>query len=172
MRTNILFAGAAALTLAACGSGGEAVEGKKADEAKAPASSGLPSGPTPGLWRITTQMAGMPAGVAMPAIETCVTRQDFADMQRSPGQEAPEGVECSEQTFRRDGDAMVGHSVCEMPGGGRAETDMRVTGDFSRRYTMEVRTRMTPAPAPSVAETTMTMTAERIGDCPAGSAAQ
>ncbi len=172
MRITFLFAGAAALTLTACGSGGEAGDGKKADEAKAPTAAGPPVGPTPGLWRITTRMAGMPAGVAMPAIETCVTRRDFPDMGRGPGRRAPEGVECGEQTFRRDGDAMVGHSVCEMPGGGQAETDMRVTGDFSRRYTMEVRTRMTPAPAPSMGETTMTMTAERIGDCPAGSVAQ
>jgi hypothetical protein len=171
MRTKILIAGLAALTLAACGSGEEAVDGRKTGEAKAPASAGM-DGPRPGLWRITTRAPGMPEGVAMPAFETCVTRQDFSEMQRGPGQEMPEGVQCSEQSFRRDGDAMVGRSVCTMPDGVRAETDTRVTGDLSSRYSMEVTTRMTPAPIPSMAETTMTLTAERIGDCPAGSAAQ
>lgn len=170
---RLALAGLIGLSLTACGQGDDKAPASKAavDAGSAPAAAAM-EGPSPGLWRITTQVPGMPAGVAMPAIETCVTQQDFSDMQRGPGQEAPEGVQCSEQSFRRDGDAMVGHSVCDMPDGVRAVTDMRVTGDFSRRYSMEVKTRMTPAPAPSMAETTMTMTAERIGDCPAGSAAQ
>ena len=164
---------AGCIALAACGQGDDKAPASKADPGGAPApAAAAMEGPRPGLWRITTRMPGMPAGVSMPAIETCVTRQDFSEMQRGPGQEAPEGVRCSEQSFRRDGDAMVGHSVCTMPDGGRAETDTRVTGDLSSRYAMEVRTRMTPAPDPSMADTTMTMTAERIGDCPAGSAAQ
>lgn len=171
MRTSILIAGVAALALAACGSGEEAVDGGKTDEVRAPGSAGM-DGPSPGLWRITTRASGMPQGVALPAFETCVTRQDFSEMQRGPGQDMPDGVRCSEQSFRQDGDAMVGRSVCTMPDGVRAETDTRVTGDLSRRYSMEVTTRMTPAPIPSMAETTMTMTAERIGDCPAVSAAQ
>lgn len=170
MRTLALtLVGLAGLTLAACGQAGD----KAPASGAAPAPASVPmEGPRPGLWRITAGIPGMPEGVAMPPIETCVTRQDFSEMQRGPGQEAPEGVECSEQSFRRDGDVLVGRSVCTMPDGSRAETDTRVTGDLSSRYSMEVKTRMTPAPAPSMAETTMTMTGERIGDCPAGSAAQ
>ena len=171
--TTLTLAGLAGLTLTACGQGDDtslaAATGAGADSA--PAATAM-EGPRPGLWRITARVPGMPEGVAMPPIETCVTRQDFSEMQRGPGQAAPEGVECSEQSFRRDGDAMVGRSVCTLPDGGRAETNTRVTGDLSSRYSMEVTTRMTPAPEPSMAETTMTMTAERIGDCPAGSAAQ
>lgn len=166
------LAGCIGLALTACGQGDDKAPASKADAGggSAPAAAGM-EGPRPGLWRITTRIPGMPAGVALPAIETCVTRQDFSEMRRGPGQ-APDGVQCTEQRFRRDGDAMVGHSVCNMPDGVRAETDMRVTGDLSRRYSTEVRTRMTPAPDPSMADTTMTMTAERIGDCPPGSAAQ
>lgn len=171
MRTRILIAGLATLALGACGSGEDAVGGSQTGEAKAPASAGL-DGPRPGLWRITTRAPGLPEGVALPAFETCVTRQDFSEMQQGPGQDMPEGVRCSEQSFRRDGDAMVGRSVCTMPDGVRAETDTRVTGDLSSRYSMEVTTRMTPAPIPSMAESVMTMTAERIGDCPATSAAE
>lgn len=170
MRFNILIASVAALAATACGSGGEAGEADTADDATATAA--LPSGPAPGLWQITARIPGMPEGVAMPPFETCVTREDFSEMQRGPGQGMPEGVVCSEQSFRRDGDALVGRSVCTMPDGVRTETDTRVTGDLSRRYSMEVATRMTPPPTPSTAETVMTMSAERIGDCPAGSAAE
>ncbi len=166
---TLTLAGCIGLALTACGQADDKAPASKADSAPAVAAM---EGPRPGLWRITARIPGMPEGVSMPPIETCVTRQDFSEMQRGPGQEMPEGVECSEQTFRRDGDAMVGRSVCTMPDGTRAETDMRVTGDLSSRYSTEVRTRMTPAPDPSMAETVMTMTAERIGDCPAGSAAQ
>ena len=170
---TLALAGVAGLVLTACGQGEDTSPATEAAGGAdpAPVTAGL-DGPRPGLWRITARVPGMPEGVAMPPFETCVTRQDFSEMQRGPGQERPEDVRCSEQSFRRDGDAMVGRSVCEMPNGGRAETDFRATGDFSSRYSMEVTTRMTPAPAPSMAETTMTMTAERIGDCPAGSAAQ
>ncbi len=163
----------AGLALTACGQGDDTTPAAQAPAA-APASqaAAVMEGPRPGLWRVITRAPGLPEGAAMPAIETCVTRQDFSDMQRAPGQDMPDDVRCSEQSFRRDGDAMVGHSVCDMPGGVRTVTDTRVTGDFSRRYSMEVRTRMTPAPTPSMADTTLTMTAERIGDCPAESASQ
>ena len=62
---------------------------------------------------------------------------------------------------------MVGHMVCTSPDGVRTVTDTRVTGDYSRNYTMEVKSTMTPAPTPSMAEVSMVMTAERLGDCPA-----
>ena len=45
---------------------------------------------------------------------------------------------------------------------------VRVTGDFNSRYVTEVTTKMDPAPTPQMAQTKVTMTAERIGDCPAG----
>lgn len=170
MRTNILFAGVTALTLAACGSGGDAGNGDKAAEAEAPAAAGLPSGPTPGLWRMTTQISGMPEGMASPTIETCIREQTF-EMPQDPSSQMP-GMTCDQQTFRREGDVMVGHSVCTSDAGVRTETDMRVSGDLSRRYTMAMTTTTTPAPTPAMATMNMTMTAERLGDCPAASAAQ
>ncbi|MNG29240.1 hypothetical protein D3C84_1146360 [compost metagenome] len=54
-----------------------------------------------------------------------------------------------------------------MPDGARVQSDIRISGDFTRRYTMEVKSTTTPAPTPEMASTTMLMTAERIGDCPA-----
>jgi hypothetical protein len=170
MRTNILFAGATALTLAACGSGGEAVDGEKAEEARGPAVAGLPNGPTPGLWRVSTRISGMPEGMAAPTVETCIREQTF-EMPRDPSSQMS-GMTCDQQAFRRQGDAMVGHSVCTSDAGVRTETDMRVSGDFSRRYTMAITSTTTPAPTPAMATMNITMTAERLGDCPAASAPQ
>jgi hypothetical protein len=163
--STMTLAAATALTLAACGQGdGETasapVEGAGGE---APAL-GKMDAPTPGLWRVTTRMAGLPEGMDTPSIETCIERGSFEEMQRG-GAQLPEGVDCSEQSFRREGNAMVGHSVCTLPNGTRTESDTRVTGDFARRYTMEVKTRTTPSPSPSAPEMTMMMTAERIGDC-------
>ncbi|MDP3801566.1 DUF3617 family protein [Brevundimonas sp.] len=170
MRTHILFAGAAALMLAACGSGGEAVNGDKADEAAAPSVAGLPDGPTPGLWRVTMQVDGLPEGMAAPVVETCMTDEKFESPQ-DPASQMP-GMTCSNQSFRREGDAMVGHSICTSDAGVRTQTDMRVSGDFSRRYTMVITSTTTPTPAPEPGTRTMTMMAERLGDCPVASAAQ
>lgn len=166
MRTiTITLAGFAALALAACGQGADKAAGDPVETAGgATPAPGRMDAPRPGLWRVTTRMAGLPGGVATPSVETCVRHETFADMQHGPGR-MPEGVRCSEQTFRREGNAMVGHSVCDMPNGVRAVSDTRVTGDFDSRYTMEVKTRMTPAPSPAMTGTAMTMTAERIGDC-------
>jgi hypothetical protein len=50
----------------------------------------------------------------------------------------------------------------------KADSTIRVTGDFNSRYVTEVTTKMDPAPTPQMAQTKVTMTAERIGDCPAG----
>lgn len=165
MRIIISLAGVAALTLGACSPAGDKAAEERADAsgARAPAP-GKMDAPRPGMWRVTTSMAGMPEGMAMPSVETCVKQASFEEMQRG-GAQLPEGVDCSAPSFRRDGNAMVGHSVCTMPDGVRTESDTRVTGDFNSRYTMEVKTRTTPAPTPAMAETTMTMTAERIGDC-------
>ncbi|MBW8305236.1 MAG: DUF3617 domain-containing protein [Brevundimonas sp.] len=167
-----LMSGLAALSLAACGQGDEATPADNAAGKTAAASvaSGLPAGPTPGLWRIATRISGMPAGMETPAIETCIREAKFeppeTSMQQSPG------MTCDEQSFRREGDAMVGRMVCTSTEGVRTVTDTRITGDFSRSYSMAVTSTMTPAPTPSMAEVSMVVTAERLGDCPAESAAQ
>ena len=165
MRIVTLASGLFVLSLAACGQGGEdrAADGK-AGSAGTMAGAATPTGPTPGLWRVTTRMTGMPEGMEAPTVETCIREAKFEMPQGTP--ESP-GMTCEQQSFRREGDAMVGHMVCTSPDGVRTVTDTRVTGDYSRNYTMEVKSTMTPAPTPSMAEVSMVMTAERLGDCPA-----
>lgn len=170
MRIIPLVSGLAAFSLAACGQGGDASPaGKANDTAGNAAAAGMPAGPTPGLWRVTTRMSGMPAGMEAPAVETCIREAKFETPRGAP--ESP-GMTCEQQSFRREGDAMVGHMVCTSADGMRTETDTRVSGDFTRNYTMEVKSRMTPPPSPEMAEVAMVMTAERLGDCPGASAAE
>ncbi|WP_374516195.1 DUF3617 domain-containing protein [Brevundimonas sp.] len=168
---SLWIATAGALLLAGCQREAEGPPvGSDAAPGAPPASSvaaGVPTGPTPGLWRITTRMQGMPADMPAQSIETCIREARF----EAPPSAQGAGMQCEQQGFRRDGDAMVGRTVCSADGM-RTVSDIRVTGDFSRRYLMEVRTSMSPAPAPGMEETRMTMTAERLGDCPSGSAAE
>ena len=85
----------------------------------------------------------------------------------SPASAQQPGADCTTQPFARQGDAMVATSSCTLPGNMKADSTIRVTGDFNSRYVTEVTTRMDPAPTPQMAQTKVTMTAERIGDCPA-----
>ncbi|KQW78712.1 DUF3617 domain-containing protein [Brevundimonas sp. Root1279] len=170
MRTKIVLAALAVLLLPACGQGGDAEKKDAAGPAAEPAPTAEPTptaaaaaieGPRPGLWRVTTRFAGLPEGAQAPVTETCVTggSQDL----ELPGMR---GMDCTQEPFRREGGAIVGRSVCTT-GERRMEADFRLTGDLSKRYTMEIRSTATPAPTPESGSMTMTMTAERLGDCPA-----
>lgn len=116
-------------------------------------------GPKPGKWRMTTELSAAPKPVVA---ETCVAKTTFKDMQAAKQQS---GVTCSEQSFHREGADIVGRSVCTIQGGMKITTDSRITGDINSRYTMTAKTVMDPAPTPAMRETTMKMTAERLGDC-------
>lgn len=166
MRSITLVSGLAALSLAACGQDDPgSTDGKAKGATEDAAASGMPAGPTPGLWRITTRISGLPGGMETPPVETCIREAKFEPPQGAAPQSP--GMTCEQQSFRREGDAMVGHMVCASDDGVRTVTDTRITGDYARSYTMEVKSTTTPAPSPSMAEVTMVMSAERLGDCPA-----
>ena len=141
-------------------------EAAKAPEAAAPAAPAAPAlaaadleGPKPGKWKMTTNLSAAPKPVM---VETCVAQTSFKDMDAAKQQA---GVTCSEQSYRREGADIVGHSVCTIQGGMKVITDSRISGDFTSRYTVDAKTVMDPAPTPAMKETTMKITAERIGDC-------
>lgn len=166
-----LAASAAALMLSACG-GGSSTPTPTASESAGPsgpaagmtplsANSDLP-GPKPGLWKMTITSMGQ----TLPAQETCVEKamsfQEAQEMQKQVG------VTCSEQSFKKEGDTVIGRSVCTMDMGGKPTTitsDTKITGDYNSKYTMEVVGKMDPAPMPQMAETSTTIVAERVGDC-------
>ena len=167
MRIMTLTSGLAVLTLAACGQGNDGAPADKAPQAAETSAAEMPAGPMPGLWRVTTRIGGMPAGMEPPSVETCIREAKFEMPEGTP--ESP-GMTCEQQSF------LSRQSVPTLDGtssdGVRTETDTRVSGDFSRNYTMELKSTVTPPPSPDMAEVTMVMTAERLGDCPPESATQ
>lgn len=116
-------------------------------------------GPKPGKWKLTTELSAAPKPVS---VETCVAKTSFKDMEAARQQA---GMTCSEQSYRREGADIVGRSVCTIQGGMKVTSDTRISGDFNSRYTIEGKTTMDPAPTPAMKETTMKITAERLGDC-------
>ena len=167
---NTMLTGAAlaALAFAACSPSAPATDAATTPAAAAPAAAvatapaGMPEGPAAGKWRVTTTAMG----TAMPPSEVCYDKQVSVEDAQKMQQQA--GVDCTEQSYKREGDAYLGHSVCKMEVAGKqmtTTTDMRVTGDFNTRYTMEMTNRMDPAPMPGMEEQTMTILMERLGDC-------
>ncbi len=161
----------AALGLVAC-SPGEPAADSAATTADAPQPAAAPAvpapanapieGPAAGKWRVTISSMGQ----TLPPNEQCIAQQVSLAEAEKMQQQA--GVTCSEQSYRREGDAWIGHSVCTMDNAGSPMTmitDTRVTGDFSSKYTMDITSKMDPPPMPNMAEQKMTMSAERIGDC-------
>ncbi|WP_297804042.1 DUF3617 family protein [uncultured Brevundimonas sp.] len=152
----------AALSVAACNP--KAEDGKAADGA-APAAGAAAEleGPKPGLWRVTTAMEGVPGGASVPPQEVCITEAKF----EAPSSVQAAGADCTTTPLTKQGDARVSTATCNLPNNMKSESTVKVSGDFASRYTTEVVTKINPAPAPGMGETKITMTAERIGDCPA-----
>lgn len=159
----------AALLLGACSGSGEDAGEKAADEAAAgggttatstTAPEGMPR-PKPGKWKITMKIEGLPT--TPPPTEVCYTPEMVSGDAWATGQRPPE-IKCSDESTRREGDAVVAHSVCELMGR-KTTTDVRFEGDFDSRYTMKTTSTTEPAipgaPNPQV----MTATVERLGDC-------
>jgi len=170
MRLAVTVAAIAALGLAACGENAPATtDGATATPAAAEPAAPVAAatapdmeGPAAGRWSVTVTAMGQ----TMPATETCYAKQTSIAESQKMQQQA--GIECSEQSYKREGDAIVGHSVCTSDVAGKKMTitsDMRVTGDFNTRYTMDMTNRMDPPPMPGMEEQKIIMTAERLGDC-------
>lgn len=170
---------AAIIALAACsGSSDKTAETAATTSPAAMAAASAPaSGPTlsaeamadmdklqPGKWQLTNSMAGQ----AMPATEVCIDKPVTFQEQQDAQKQA--GVSCSENNFHREGDKILGHSVCTMKGmSGVAPmtmtSDFTVTGDLKTAYTMDMTTKITPPPAGGMGDMKMTISARRIGDC-------
>lgn len=165
MRSAIIggVAVACLLGLSACGNNNKAEKPAGEGAGSAPSAAATLEGPKPGLWRVSTAMEGMPGGAAVAPQEVCIKEAKL----EAPADAQQTGADCKTQPFTRQGDAMVATSACTLPGNMKTDSTIRVTGDFNSRYVTEVTTKMDPAPTPQMAQTKITMTAERIGDCPA-----
>ena len=167
MRSGFMSGAAVAclLGLSACGNNNTRTEAPAAEGSKAaPGVIGAAlDAPRPGLWRITTVMEGAAGEATLPTQEHCVKEARL----EPPANARQPGADCTTQAFVRQGAAMVAATSCALPGDMKMDSTIRVTGDFSSRYVTEVTTKLTPPPTPQTAQTKMTLTAERIGDCPA-----
>ena len=176
MRTLIVASlGSCALALAACGQGGADAgkSGEAASDSATPSAAAtvMGSGPRPGLWRVTMQAEGMPAGI-IPPMTVCTTERTFEAPGPDGGSDGAgtEGADCTNIEFRQTADGFEGGATCQMEGGVTVQTQTKVTGDIENRYVMENTVTMTPAPAGAPPRRS-TMTFERIGDCPEGTPA-
>ncbi|MDO9471456.1 MAG: DUF3617 family protein [Caulobacter sp.] len=165
-RATLLTAGCAALalTLGACSKQAE----DKAPAAEAPASATATAGaamkPTPGRWKMTTTMDGLPAG-AMPAIEVCLTADDLKDDAWATGAgKRPDN--CSKMETKVAGGRVTTHAVCASEGV-TTTMDMTASGAFGKRYTVETVMKMDPAAPGAPNPMKMSVVAERLGDCQA-----
>jgi hypothetical protein len=170
---KMLLAGSAiaALCLAACSPGapaatdGASTTPETAAAPAAPAAApagGAIDGPIAGKWRMTITAMG----VAMPPQDVCYEKQVSLEDAEKMQQQA--NIKCTEQSFKREGAVLVGHSVCSTDMGGKPmtiTTDTKVTGDFSSKYTMEMTAKMDPPPMAGMEEQKTTISAERVGDC-------
>lgn len=170
--TSIAVLGAVAL-LAACG------QQKAADETgsppTAPAATNVPATtptaaaaapqppggrlePKPGLWRTTLEGAG-----ALP--ETCAKPEDIEALRQAQAASSG-GRTCNpDNPFRREGDAWIARTTCDLHAGGRSETVMTVSGDLGARYRVEVVTTHKDVPYDALPDSRIAYTAERVGDC-------
>ncbi len=142
MRSAIIggVAVACLMGLSACGNNNKA-EAPAADGAETASTAAAPAtldAPKPGLWRVSTAMEGMPGGAAMAPQDVCIKEAKL----EAPANAQQPGADCTTQPFARQGDAMVATSTCALPGNMKADSTIRVTGDFNSRYVTEVTTRM------------------------------
>jgi hypothetical protein len=169
MRLAMTAAAVAALAAAACGEKPATTDGAApAADATAPAPAEAAAtapaieGPAAGKWSISLTSMGQ----TLPPSEVCYTKQ--ISMAEAEKMQQQTGVTCTEQSYKREGDALIGHAVCSTDAGGKkmtVTTDSRVTGDFSSKYTMDIVSKMDPPPMPGMEEQKMSVTAERVGDC-------
>ncbi len=169
MRTLLIglgLAAAASLPLAACSkkedAGKTAAAPEAAAPAAAPAAGGQLNAPRAGKWKITSEMAGVPA--KMPPVEVCYTQDDVGGdnwMKQAQNQDD----NCTGVMVTRTPGMITTKGTCHGAGGTKSTYEMKVTGDFNSRYVMESSVVMDPAipgmPSPMKAK----MTAERVGDC-------
>ena len=148
----------AAMALAGCNPSANTSE----DKAGAAGTAAALDAPKPGLWRVSTAM-DVQGAPELPPQEICITESKL----EAPSSTSQQGAECTSTPYKREGDAMISTASCKLPGNMTSESTVRVTGDFNSRYVTEVVTTMDPAPTPQLAQTKVTLTAERLGDCPA-----
>jgi hypothetical protein len=165
-----LLAAVAALALAACGGSNTpaatdpAATPETASTETPAAPAAIPTalmGPAAGQWEITSKIGDM----AVPASKICVDKQLTMEEAQSIQQQT--GTSCTDYNFQQAGGAINGTYTCTDATGAKTAVQMTLEGDVNTAYsTNMVMTR--DAVQPGVPNPfTITMSAKRLGDCPA-----
>ncbi len=114
----------------------------------------------PGLWEMKNTLPSL--GGITQITEICMGPDggDFTE------QAARNSKDCPQKTFRNDGDRVIFDAVCKAEGS-MVTVHGEFTGDFSSRYTADIRTTYDP-PLQGVANMTLSQESRRIGDCAQG----
>jgi hypothetical protein len=148
----------ACAALAACSPGGDKAAPKKAEGPAVAASGGdvMPK-PRVGKWKMTMDIAGMPA---KQSVAICLTQTMIDDMKGYA--QASGASNCSTNETKREGEAVVTRAVCQAATGTNTIVT-RAVGDFNSRYTVETSITSDP-PSPTGPVTSSTL-AEYLGPC-------
>jgi len=111
-----------------------------------------------GLWEMKMSGGHMPGGMTM---QQCVDQKsdDISKMQEAKSN-------CTKNDVRRDGDKIVGESVCKMEGT-TATTRTVFTGNFDSTYKADIRSTYDP-PMHGMRESSSMIDAKWLGPCLAG----
>ncbi len=170
-------------TLVLAGCGDEPGEPKTADEVVAEAENLIK--PRPGLYRSTMRLTeidvpGLPAGQAeqMRAMmggsegqtsETCLTQeqadQGFRDFARQIG-EGGQGAQCEFSQFDAAGSRLDAALKCTGPGGVAVDMTMGGTVEKERSALTMTMSQENPALPGGEMQMSMSVSSQRIGDCP------
>jgi hypothetical protein len=150
------------MILAACSPKAPAIEGAQPAPTAEPAVPAVLNGPVAGKWKVTRTVRGQ----ALPPEEVCYENQ-MELSQTLKGEDQP-NIKCSQQSASRQGDAYAVHRVCAMEIMDKTytlTTDMKATGDFRTKYTVDITVRSEPELMQGMGEQAIRSVAERVGDC-------
>ena len=112
-----------------------------------------------GLWETKVSNAQVPRGQVM---QQCID-QKTDDMMRK---EQESRMSCSKKDMRREGDRIVGDSVCKVEGT-TVTTHTVITGNFDTNYKAEVKSTYNP-PVNGLRDSSSTVEGRYLGACLAG----
>lgn len=159
MRVGLCVAAVLCVALAACSpkeKASDAASGGEGGGGAPVAASDIPK-PKLGKWKMTMNIPGMPEAQSVSVCLTADMIDDMNNYAKASGQ-----TDCSENSTRREGAAVVTRAVCKSHGT-TSTIVTRAEGDFNSRYAVETSISTDP-PSPAGTTTTKTL-AEYAGPC-------
>ena len=117
-----------------------------------------------GLWDMTMTRDNAPPGAGTGKMQMCIDEK-VDDLTKQMGESAAREM-CSKTDFRREGDKIVGDSVCKIDQS-TMTTHMVLTGKFDSEYQADMQTRFNP-PMMGMAQTHSVIKGRWVGPCKPG----